>query len=101
MFEILYTQGDLTKVFSWWLQQIGKGFDLMKKIYIFDNISLFHFLIASGLIILLMKIIHFNVDFTPTSEGTFVSTNFSAGGSVGSVNVRSQKKPLKKKKGGK
>ena len=96
MLIFLYHQGDLTKVFAWWLGQIGKGFDLMRKIYIFDNISLFHFLIASGMIILLLKIIHFNIEYTPTSSGTFVHTNFNVGTPTASVTLKSHRK-LKKR----
>ena len=51
-------------VFKFWLSQLGKLFELTKSIYIFDNISLFHSMVAFVIITILLKLIRFGVEKT-------------------------------------
>lgn len=51
--------GDLHQVFVFWLEQLGKLFNFMKQVYIFDNISLYHTFIALCVISIFISIIKF------------------------------------------
>jgi len=49
----------LSEVFAFYIQQLGKLFDTMRQIPIFEGISLFDTIIALGLITIFLRIIKF------------------------------------------
>lgn len=55
----------LSDVFTFWLNQMNKLFDLLKQVPVFEKVSLFHTIIALCLIAIFIKIIRFGFNFKP------------------------------------
>lgn len=60
----------LSEVFSFYLSKLGDFIDVLKCIPVFENVSLFHTIIALGLISIFIKIIKYG--FTHTRRGSSI-----------------------------
>lgn len=67
----------LSNVFSFWLTQLVKFIDLLKKIPVFENVSLFQVIIALGLIAIFIKLIKYGFHFKAIHSSTSFPTSRS------------------------